>query len=97
MGVGSNHNWRKQWRKQASRGSEHKSRRGRTRSRSILQRYRFWTSVISPLGGQRRGCPGGGGNRTVYIWRGQRTEELEAEETIGEEEGMPPETTTGWE
>ena len=52
-----------------------------------------------PLGGQWKGFPGGGGNRTVYIWRGGNNraaaaEESDGEEAIGKEEGIPLETTT---
>ena len=67
-----NHHWRKQWWNQDSRLLEHTSRGDRTWSHSILQHNLFWTSVSGPLGGQGRGCPGGGGNRTVLIWRGGR-------------------------
>ena len=70
--VGNTPNWRRKWWKQASRGSGNMSRGGRIRSRSILERNRFWTSVSVPLGGQGRGCIGGGGNMTVYIWRGAK-------------------------
>ena len=63
MGVRNNHHWRMQWCKQDLRGSRNTSQGGRTRSRSILQRGRLWTSVSGPLGGRGRGCLGGGGNR----------------------------------
>ena len=45
VGVRITHHWRKKWWKQASRGLEHTSRGGRTRSCIILQRGQFWTSV----------------------------------------------------
>ena len=43
-------------------------------------------------------CLGGDGKRTVYIWirsKKREAEELDGEEAIGEEEGIPPKTTTG--
>ena len=100
MEFGSTHHWSKKWWKQALRGSEHTSRGGRTQSHIILQRKRFWTSVRGLLGGHGHGCLGGGGNMTVYIWEGEKKRaaalaESYEDETIGEEEGMYLETTTG--
>ena len=50
-----------------------------------------------PLGSRGRGCLGGVGNRTVYIWREKKRAMVESdgEEAIGKEEEMPQETTTG--
>ena len=45
-----------------------------------------------------RVCLGGDGKRPVYIWirsKKREAEELDGEEAIGEEEGIPPKTTTG--
>ena len=50
MGVGLTRHWRRQWGKQALRGSENPSRGGRRRSRSILRRDQLWNSVSIPLG-----------------------------------------------
>ena len=62
VGVWPTQRWRRQWGKQASRGSGNTSRGGRTRSRSIFRGNQFCTSVRVPLGGQERGCLGIGGN-----------------------------------
>ena len=52
MGVGLICHCRRQWGKRASRGSGSPPRGGRTRSRSILQRNQFWTSMSGPLDGR---------------------------------------------
>ena len=53
--------------KQALRGLRHASRGFRTQSHIINLRKSFWTSVSGLLGGQGRGCLGGGGNRKSNI------------------------------
>ena len=51
VGAGFARHWQRQWGKRASRGSGSPSQGGRKRSRSILQRDQFWTSMSGPLGG----------------------------------------------
>ena len=62
VGFRSTHYCRKQWWKQASRGSEHTSQGDKTLSHSILQHDQLWTSVSGLLGDQRLGCLRGDGN-----------------------------------
>ena len=75
VGVGTILRWRRQCRKWYSRRSGTTSRGGRIWSRSILRRNQFLTSVSGLLGGQGRGCLGGGGSRTDWTWRGQRRDQ----------------------
>ena len=63
MGFEPTHHCRRQWGKQASRGSGNTSQGGRTCSRGILRCYKFLTSVNGPLSSRERGCLGSGGNR----------------------------------
>ena len=70
MGVGTILRCIRKCQNQASKRLGTTSRGGRIRSRSILRRKRFWTSMNGLLGGQECGCLSGGDIRKAWNWRG---------------------------
>ena len=72
MGAGPTLHWRRRWWNLASRISGSPPRGGRIRYRGILRCDQSWIYVSGTIGGQERGCLGGGENWPEKTWRGRR-------------------------